>query len=152
MAKVDTLELVSQGDNLIRSTSAEETLKKIAKMKSENIKASNNNRISRMTNDVLVYIVKYLRNRHGLSDEQIQNLSSEDLNRVPEMIFADEGRKILLFGWITIFGGIFAGGYLLFKSRVKFLRSLDKNLFDKANTWKAIGDSYPKHSVSYYTD
>src|SRR3989344_1813625 len=134
MANVDTLQLVGQDNGLIKSNPAEETLIKIAKMRSENVKASNNSRISRITNDALVYSVKYLRNRHRLSDEQIQNLSSEDLNRVPEMIFADKSKDVLLLGWIPIFGWVFAGKYFLFKSRVKFLRSLNKNLFNTANT------------------
>ena len=143
MANVDTLELIGQDNDLVKSNPAEETLIKIAKMRSENVKADNNSRISRMTNDALVYSVKYLRNRHWLSDEQIQNLSSEDLNRVPEMIFADKGKKVLLLGWIPIFGWVFAGKYFLFKSRVKFLRSLNKNLFNTANTKQAISDSHP---------
>lgn len=149
MANVDTLELTSQSNGLIKSNPAEETLIKIAKMRSENVKASNNSKISRMTNNALVYSVKYLRNRHWLSDEQIQNLSSEDLNRVPEMIFADKGRKVLLLEWIPIFGWVFAGKYILFKSRVRFLRSLDENLFDKANTKRAISDSYPSSGGGY---
>lgn len=147
MASVDTLELVSQENSLIKSTPAEETLIKIAKMRSENVKASNdsiNNRtISIIMDYVLIYSARYLKNRHHLSCQQITNLGSEDMNRVPEMIFADKGRKVLLLGWIPIFGWIFAGKYILFKSRVRFLRSLNKNFFDKADMERAISNSFP---------
>jgi hypothetical protein len=143
MASVDALELVSQEEGLIKSTPTEETMKRITKMRVASVKASNNSKISRMTRDALVYTVKYLRNRHYLSDDQIKELSSEDLNRIPGLIFADRGTRVLSFGWIPLFGWIFAGKYILFKSRVKFLRSLDENIFDKANIEQAINCSYP---------
>ncbi|MEK7151711.1 MAG: hypothetical protein AAB784_03305 [Patescibacteria group bacterium] len=146
MANADTLELVRQEDGLIKSTPTEETLKKIAKMRVESVKASNNSRISRMTASALVYIVKYLRNKHYLSDDQIKNLSSEDLNRMPGIIIADRWKRTLLLGWIPLFGWVFAGKYFLFKSRVKFLKSLDENAFDKANIEQAIRRSYPSDS------
>ena len=143
MANVDTLELVGPEDGLIKSTPTEETLKRIAKMREANVKASNNSKISGMTRDALVYVVIYLRNNHYLSDGQIKELSSEDLNRIPELIFANRGIRVLFLGWIPIFGWVFAGKYILFKSRVKFLRSLDENIFDKANIEQAINCSYP---------
>lgn len=137
MANVDTLELVSQDNGLIKSTPAEETLVKIVKMRAENVKANTNSRMcsrmGRMSNGVLVYCVKYLKNRHWLSNEQIYSLSSEDLNRIPEIIFAERGRKVLLWGWVPIFGWVFAGKYISFKNRVRFLRSFDKNIFDKGD-------------------
>lgn len=142
MASVDTLELVSQEDGLIKSTPAEKTIKKIAQMRTANIRVRNNRNVNRMTDVALEYVVEYLRCRHYLSKEQIQNLSSEDLNRVLEMIFADKGRKVLLLGWIPIFGWVFAVKYILFKSRVKFLRSLDKNLFNTADTGRVISNAY----------
>lgn len=104
-------------------------------MGAANVRASNNIRI---TTYALIYVVKYLRYRCNLSDYQISNLSSEDLNRIPEMIFADRGERVLLLGWIPIFGWVFAGKYLLFKSRVKYLRSLNETIFDKSNIQKAI--------------
>lgn len=143
MASVDTLELMSQENGLIKSTPAEETLKKIAQMRVVSVRASNNSKISNMTLDALVYVVKYLRHRHHLSDNQIESLSSEDLNRIPEIIFADRDKRVLLLGWIPLFGWIFAGRYLLFKSKVKYLRSLDKTIFDKSNIGQAIRLSYP---------
>lgn len=143
MASVDTLELVSQENGLIKSTPTEETLKKIAKMRVESVRANNNSGISRMTAHALVYVVKYLRNKHDLSDDQIKNLSSEDLNRIPGIIIADNGKRALLLGWIPLFGWVFAGKYILFKSRVKFLKSLDENMFDKVNIEQAIRWSYP---------
>lgn len=112
-------------------------------MRVASVRASNNSKISRMTAHALVYVVKYLRRRHHLSDDQIKNLSSEDLNRIPEMIFADRGKRVLLLGWTPIFGWVFAGQYLLFKSRVKYLRSLDETIFDKSNVEQAINWSYP---------
>lgn len=142
MAGVNTLELVSQENSLIKSTPAEETIKRISQMRIAGVRASNNSKISRMTCHALVYVVKYLRCRHYLSDDQIKNLSSEDLNRIPEMIFADRGKWALLLGWIPLFGWIFAGKYILFKSRVRFLKSLDENIFDKTNIEQAIGWSY----------
>ncbi len=143
MANVGTLELVSEEGGLIKSTPTEETMKRIAKMRIASVKASNNSKISRMTRDALVYVVKYLRNKHYLSDDQIKELSSEDLNRIPELIFVARGIQVLSVGWIPIFGWVFAGKYILFKSRVKFLRSLDENIFDKANIEQAINCSYP---------
>lgn len=142
MANVDTLELVSQENGLIKLTPAEETIKKIAQMKVVSVRASNNSKISRMSAHAFVYVVQYLRRRHYLSDDQIRNLSSEDLNRIPEMIFADRGKRALLLGWAPLFGWIFAGKYLLFKSRVKYLRQLDENMFDAANIEEAIRRSY----------
>lgn len=143
MAKVDVLEWTSQEEGLIKSTPTEETMKRITKMKIASVRASNNSKISRMTNDALVYVVKYLRNNHYLSDDQIKELSSEDLNRIPEMIFAARWIRVLSLGWIPLFGWVFAGKYILFKRRVKLLRSLDKNIFDKVNIERAIRCSYP---------
>lgn len=131
MTSVDTLELVSQDQGLIKSTPTEETIKKIIQMQVANIRANNDDLTSWMTVHTLVYVIKYLRRRYDLSDDQIINLSSEDLNRMPEIIFADRGKWILLLGWVPIFGWIFAGKYLVFKNRVKYLRSLDETIFDK---------------------
>lgn len=143
MATVDTLELVSQENGLVKPTPAEETIKKIAQMRVANIRAKNNSKLSQMSANALIYIVKYLRRRQYLSDDQIKNLGSEDLNRIPEMIFADRGNRVLLLGWVPIFGWIFMGQYLLFKSRVSYLRSLDETIFNKANVEYAINCSYP---------
>ncbi|MBI4160638.1 MAG: hypothetical protein HY506_01910 [Candidatus Yanofskybacteria bacterium] len=138
MARVCDLKLIGQEDGLVKSTPTEETMKRIAKMRIASVKARNNSKISRMTRDALVYVVKWLRNNHDLSDDQIEKLSSEDLNRMPELIFAARGIQALSIGWIPLFGWVFAGKYILFKSRVKFLRSLDENIFDKANIEQAI--------------
>jgi hypothetical protein len=46
------------------------------------------------------------------------------------MIFAERKRNVLLLVWIHIFGWIFAGEYLMFRKRVKFLRSIRNNIFD----------------------
>lgn len=143
MANIDTPELMSQENGLIKPTPAEETIKKITQMRVASVRANNNSMISWITSEALVYVVKYLRHRHQLSDDQIENLSSEDLNRIPEMIFADRGKRALLLGWIPFFGWTFAGQYLLFKSRVKYLRSLDETIFDKSNIKQAINSSYP---------
>lgn len=142
MANIDTLELASQENGLIIPTPVEETLKKLAQMKvasiRDNVRNENQIKIGRITFDALVYMIKYLKHRHRLSENQIQNLSSEDLNRIPEIIFADQGKKVLLLGWIPLFGWIFASQYLIFKSRVKYLRSLDKTIFNKLNVEQTI--------------
>ena len=148
MASVDTLELVRQEKGLIKSTPTEETMQKIKKMRIENVKAGNNSKISRMSKNALVYVVKYLRTNHYLSDSQIKELSSEDLNRIPEIIFSERKIWILSFGWIPIFGWIYAYEYISFKSRIKFLRSLDKNIFDKKNIERAIESSSPPQNYS----
>ena len=141
MTELDTL--TTQNNKLIKSTPLEETALKIAKMKAESLKCSDVSRIRYAMFDALVYVVKYLRHNKDISDKQINNLSSQDLNYVPEMIFAERGQRILLLGWIPIFGWIYAGKYLAFKKRVKFLRSLGGDIFDKKYIEEAIVWSYP---------
>lgn len=132
MASIDTPKLASQKNGLTKATPTEETLKKIDQMMAKSVRANNHTEISWMAHCALVYVVTYLKHRYNLSNDQIRNLSSEDLNRMPEIIFADQGKWVLLLGWIPIFGWFFAGRYLLFKGRVRYLRSLDETIFDKS--------------------
>lgn len=133
MTSVDALELVSQENVLIKSTPAEETLIRLAKI--DAVRAINNTRVI-----TLAYIVEYLIGRHHLLNKQIMDLSSEYLSRMPEIIFSDRRRRALLFGWIPIFGWIFAFDYIRFKTRVKFLRAINRwGSFDKESVEQAMG-------------
>lgn len=137
MANIDTLELVNQENGLIKSTPTEETRIKLIKMRAESIRAENG-KIRNMTFNSLEYVVQYLRCKQGFSIKQVESLSSEDLNRLPEIIIAERAKKVLLLGWIPLFGWIFAGQYLLFKSNIIFLKSLDDSIFNAEDIPKAI--------------
>lgn len=138
MANVGTLELVSQENGLIKSTPAEETLIRLAKMRAESMKAENG-KIRIIAVSSLRYIVQYFRRKQGFSIKQVENLSSEDLNRLPDIILRERAKKILLLGWIPIFGWYFAGEYFLFNNRIKFLRLLgNEEVFDAKDIPSAI--------------
>ncbi len=128
MTGINALELLDQEKGLIKPTPMEETLKKIAGMRVENITTNNNSLINRSAINALLYVIRYLKKKHYLSDEQILGLTREDLNRIPEIIFAERGKRVLLLGWIPLFGWIYAVNYILFKNRIKFLRSLGENM------------------------
>ncbi len=137
MANVDALELVSQEEGLIKSTPVEETLVRLKGIRVESMQAENG-KVRIRTLDALQYIVQYLRRNLGFSVQQVRDLSSEDLNRLPEIIFAAREKKVLLLGWLPLFGWCFMGSYFLFKSRVKFLRSLDRNVFYQKDIEKIL--------------
>ena len=51
------------------------------------------------------------------------NLNAEDLNHMPEIIFTEEKKSVRLYGWIPVFGWIYAYKHWLFKKRIGFLKS-----------------------------
>lgn len=112
MVNHNMLELVNKDKDydLIGNTPIEETLIRIKQMRVESMRAENG-KIRVKTLLALLYVVKYLRTGLGFSVQQVRALSTEDLNRMPDLIFAERERKVLLLGWIPIFGWIFASQY-----------------------------------------
>ena len=140
VARPEASTVTSNGELIKASTPAEETALKIARMRADALECSNHEKIREIQTDALAYIVQYLRNSKDLSNDQIKSLGSKDLSNVPEMIFAEKRRTVLLLGWIPFFGWAFACKYLKFKFDISFLKSSEPgdDIFKGANIEKAM--------------
>jgi hypothetical protein len=138
----------NQDQELIELTPLEETVQKITRIKQQNkirdldcrvVKKGKKRRLRAGS-----YIIQHLYFTEGLSRTQIKDLSTEDFNRLPEMVLARRRWKALLLGWIPIFGWVYAYRYLLFKKRMWSLESLHTNdrMFNDDDIYDAFGKAF----------
>ena len=95
-----------------------------------------------MKRKAAVYIIEYLGSCVDFSRGEVETLTLNDLNNLPELIFMKKRKRVIMFGWFPILGWVFTVRYLLFKSRVKFLRSLSENIFDETVRKYAIEECF----------
>lgn len=125
---------VTTEENMVKPASpAEKTREKILNLRREDYEIANEKTIENRKwvaqEKSLKYAIRYLRWHYRLSNPQIINLPPEDYNNLPEIISAEKKLKVMLLGWIPIFGWGYAVKYILFRKRIKFLKSRNENLY-----------------------